>query len=64
MKFFLFLMVFSAVMSGRSMADSNTDSVNGNLIPEPALADYSAATRTPGFSAIVDVVDQDGNPAN
>jgi hypothetical protein len=31
------------------------------LIAEPTLADYSHATRTPGFSPITDVVDANGN---
>jgi hypothetical protein len=43
------------------MADSHTDTVNGNLIPEPTLADYDHATRTPGFSPITDIVDANGN---
>ena len=33
------------------------DPTDGDEIPEPVLADYHEATRTPGFSPIYDVVD-------
>jgi hypothetical protein len=63
MKSFLFLIVFFSAFSAVSMADSVQDSANGNLIAEPTLPDYVAATRTPGFSPITDVVDVNGNAA-
>jgi hypothetical protein len=35
---------------------------NGNLIPEPNLADYAQATRSPGIMGqATDIVDQNGN---
>ena len=35
------------------------DPADGNDIPEPVLADYKIGERTPGFSAITDVVSAD-----
>jgi len=46
---FSFALFFSA---GVTLASPEVDSVNGNLIPEPRLLDYSHAERTPGFSTI------------
>ena len=38
---------------------------NGNNIPEPQLADYSQASRTPGIMGVPeDVQDADGTPAS
>jgi hypothetical protein len=60
MRIFITLMAFSALFSSFSMAGSSTDSVNGNRIAEPKLADYHVGDRTPGFSAITDIVNADG----
>ena len=36
---------------------------NGNLLPEPQLADYSQGNRTPGIMGVPeDVQDSDGTP--
>jgi hypothetical protein len=59
---FLVLIASAGVMHGPSHAGSVGDSVNGNLIPEPALRDYVRAERTPGFSPVTDVRDQNGTP--
>jgi len=38
---------------------------NGNLIPEPKLADYHQGNRSPGIMGIPeDVQDSEGNPAS
>jgi hypothetical protein len=38
---------------------------NGNLIPEPTLADYSQANRAPGIMGEPqDILDTDGNPSS
>lgn len=38
---------------------------NGNLIPEPKLADYSQADRSPGImGTFEDVQDAEGNPTS
>lgn len=44
------------------MAGSQEDSVNGNLLSEPKLQDYVRAERSPGFSAITEIRDSNGNP--
>jgi len=44
-------------------AHSGSDSVNGNLIRNPELADYVQGNRAPGFSPITDVMDAEGHPA-
>ncbi|MBC7397537.1 MAG: hypothetical protein H7333_08845 [Bdellovibrionales bacterium] len=64
MKSFLVMIVIlgfsiASTMAGETKPD--TSAANGNLIPEPALHDYSKAQRTPGFSPIYAVVDQNGN---
>ena len=60
--FGLFLSLF--FISAPSRGDSYEDSVNGNLVREPALHDYHEASRAPGFSPITDVVDLNGNPVS
>ena len=35
------------------------DPTDGDSIPEPVLADYIKATRTPGFSVAYDIVTSD-----
>ena len=38
---------------------------NGNLIPEPQLADYSEGNRAPGIMGVPEEVqDLDGNPSS
>jgi len=60
MRIFLLLVVFTSFFSSHSKADLASDTADGNLIAEPILSDYSKAERTPGFSPITDIVDQDG----
>ena len=60
-KFVLVFVLSFLAISSPSRAGANEDSVNGALIPEPTLNDYVQGSRTPGFSPIVDVVDQNGN---
>jgi hypothetical protein len=56
MKLFSFtLIILMGSLQGASLAQSGSDSVNGNLIPEPRLLDYVRAERTPGFSEITDI---------
>jgi|GEM_PF-4353326 len=52
------------LIQGSSRADSGRDSTNGNLIPEPALRDHVRAERTPGFSPVTDVRDENGAPVS
>lgn len=55
MRFILLTLLFGV------FAHANTGDIsNGNLISEPNLSDYSHATRTPGFSEVYDIVDQNG----
>ena len=62
MKFFLFAILASfGLFQSASIADSNIDLTNGNLIAEPTLQDYARAERTPGFSETFDIVDSSGN---
>ena len=68
MRKIVFILIASLITSmslvqGSSLAGSQEDSVNGNLISEPKLQDYGRAERTPGFSAITEVRDANGNPA-
>ena len=63
MKSFLFVVCILGTFASLVLADDlklSTDSADGNLVPEPALQDYSQATRTPGFSPVYAVVDRDG----
>ncbi len=46
------------------MAAPIQDSVNGNLVREPALSDYQKAERSPGFSKITDIIDENGKPVS
>ena len=63
MKMVLLILIASAsLLQGTSIAGSPDDSTNGNRIPEPALRDYVRAERTPGFSPITDIRDEDGKP--
>ena len=60
MRIFLFALLASlGFFQSASIADS-FESADGNLIQEPNLSDYVRAERTPGFSPITDVVDQNG----
>jgi hypothetical protein len=66
MRKILFILIAALITSmsliqGSSLAGSQDDSVNGNRIAEPKLQDYVRAERTPGFSAITDVRDANGD---
>jgi len=56
------LLTSMSLLQGSSMAGSQEDSVNGNLLSEPKLQDYVRAERSPGFSAITEIRDSNGNP--
>ncbi len=46
-------------------AQGNFPPENGNLVPDPQLADYSQGNRAPGITGIPeDVQDADGNPGS
>ncbi|NDG83535.1 MAG: hypothetical protein EBX52_00680 [Proteobacteria bacterium] len=61
---FLVLIASMGLVQGSSHAGSGADSTNGNLIPEPSLRDYVRAERTPGFSPVTDVRDENGAPVS
>jgi hypothetical protein len=58
--------LFSALLFSQSasIAQTSEDPSNGNLISEPSLADFDHASRTPGFSQVYDIVDQNGVAQN
>jgi hypothetical protein len=60
-QFLIILLASFGLFQSVSIADSRVDAVDGNLIQEPVLNDYVKAERTPGFSPITDVVDQNGD---
>ena len=64
MREFLFSLLFLiGILAQPSFADTNDDSADGNLIPEPALADYINASRAPGIlSQAFDLTDENGDP--
>ena len=53
-----------ALFEPLSMAAPILDSVNGNLVRDPALSDYQKAERSPGFSKITDIIDENGKPVS
>lgn len=61
-KIFFVLIASLSLLQGSSIAGSTGDSADGNRIPEPALRDYVRAERTPGFSPITEIRDENGTP--
>jgi hypothetical protein len=61
MKLILLILVTSIGLIGSSSrAGDSSESYNGHLIPEPKLHDYVKAERTPGFSPITEIQDNEG----
>ena len=60
----LVVLGFAGLTAQAEEAKLSNGSANGNLIPEPALRDYSKGQRTPGFSPIYAVVDLSGKPVS
>jgi hypothetical protein len=51
-----------ALFEPLTMAAPVLDTVNGNLVREPVLQDYQKAERSPGFSKITDIIDENEKP--
>ncbi len=65
MRFFLFILLAPVTLLPTfSIAETELDLANGNLIPEPLLQDYVQANRVPGLSQVSEIIDSLGNPVS